>query len=223
MSLNINKQDIHIGHSIRDMRKKVRWSMKILANHLNISVQQLHKYETAYNKISASLLYKIARVFEVPIERFFRNIENDEITVDASKFNILLIEDNLNDEIAIRDAINSFPNETNLYSIHEPSKALDYFRSVHSNNHLKPDIILLELNLQKSSGLDLLKNIKRDKNLNLTPVVLLADRNNADEITSSYNLHAGGFIVKSCSIQELKDQVHNILFYWTKLVTLPRQ
>jgi len=224
--MEINKQDIYIGSSIRCIRKKMQFSLKLLAQELNVSIQQLQKYETAKNKVSASLLYEISRIFEVPIARFFQNFEPSNIEQHNCGFNILLIEDNINDELIIRKAITDFPEKTNLYCVKDGHKALEFFCSLHNvacRGCIQPDIVLLELNLAKTDGLDILKNIKRDRQLNSTPVVLLTDRENTDDMNSSYNLHAGGLVVKSCSADGLKTQVHNLLSYWAQLVTLPKE
>ncbi|MDF3046985.1 MAG: response regulator [Candidatus Midichloriaceae bacterium] len=224
--MNTQEQDVYIGNSIRCLRKKMQLSLKSLAQKLNVSIQQLQKYETAKNKVSASLLYEISKIFEVPVARFFQNLELTDISQHNCGFNILLIEDDINDELIIRKAITDFPEKTNLYCVKDGEKALEFFCNLHNaacRGCIQPDIVLVELNLAKTDGLSILRNIKRDRQLNSTPVVLLADRENTEDMNLSYNLYAGGLVVKSCSAEGLKTQVHNLLSYWTQLVTLPKQ
>ncbi len=225
MALGINELDVHIGKNIRHFRKKMRWGLKVLAGKLEISLQQLQKYETATNKISASLLYEVSKILQLPIEKLFQTFDSKEYVLEKSGFNILLIEDKLEDELVIRQAIDSFPEKTHVYSIGEGGKAMEFLQKMKNTScmpHAKPDIVLLELNLQKCSGLDILKNIKRDRHLHSTPVVLLTDSTNPCDMQSSYTLNASGLVVKSCSANELRTQMHSLLSYWTQVVSLPR-
>ena len=226
MPLEINESDIFIGNKIRLYRKKMGWGLKLLASKLNISIQQLQKYESSTNKVSASLLYKISKIFEIPIGHFFEAMpEEDDIqNRPKSGFNVLVIEDDLEDEFVIREAISDFPEKVNMYAIREGYKALDFLKELTKNSlsaFVKPDIILLELHLPKMSGIEILKNIKRDKSINYIPVIALTSSTSTEDTLSSYNLQASGLIIKSCSTEEFKAQIHHVLSYWTQLVKLP--
>jgi two-component system response regulator len=229
MSLDINKLDVFIGKQIRFFRKKMTsGGLKTLASKLGISIQQLQKYETAKNKVSASLLYDMAKALGITIEHFFAHF--DEHAIDDSQhkssFNILLIEDNLDEEVIIRDVLHEFPQKMDLYPIHDGFRALDFLREMREEgfkSQAKPDLILIELHLPKCNGLDILKTLKKDKCYTSTPMVLLTDGSNSSEMLMSYNMNASGFIVKSSSTEDFKHQMYNLFNYWTQLVKLPKE
>lgn len=226
MPLHINEKDVYIATNIRCLRKKMRWSLESLAFSLGISIQQLQKYEMAVNKISASMLFELSQIFEMPMEKFFQHVEPRTIDEHNVAFKVMLVEDDVQNEIIIREAIEDFPEKTSLYSIQEGAKALNFLHKLKDSGCkacVMPDLILLELNLEKTNGLEILKDIKRDNKLEYIPVVALTDRENLNEITSSYSFQAGGLIVKSCSVDELKKQVQQTLIYWSQLVTLPKE
>ena len=229
MSLDVNKLDVYIGKQIRLFRKKMTsGGLKSLAAQLNISIQQLQKYETGKNKISASLLYEISKIFEISIDHFFAHYaESSKSEEEQTKqsFNILLIEDNMDEEVMIREVIRDFDQKMDLYPIHDGGRALNFLKELKEDGfkgQAKPDIILVELHLPKFNGLDILKTIKKDKYLSSIPVILLTDTTNTSEMMLSYNMSASGFIVKSSSCDEFKHQMHDLLNYWTQLVKLPK-
>lgn len=219
MITEINELDTFIGNKIRLLRKQRNVGLKYLSCKLGVSLQQLHKYETGVNKVSASLLYKIANIFEVSVEKFFAEFsETQEEPINAG-FNILLVDDDIRDECIIRRAVSDFPAKINLYSVHG-YEVLEFLRNTNSH-YAKPDIVFLELHLFKFEGLNILKNLKRDKNFNSIPVVAITNSVNNQEVCSSYNLQVSGLIVKSCSFSGFQEQIHNALTYWTQLVKLP--
>lgn len=226
MALDINYLDHFIGKKIRFFRKKRRWGLKFLASKINISIQQLQKYETSVNKISASLLFKIADIFGLSIESFFQGIDKEleDKKEQKSNFNILLIEDDISHEFIIRKTISNLPAAINLYSVHDGCKALEFLKNFNhdkSDNIAKPDIIIVELHLPKFSGLEFLKTIKRDRQLHSIPVVVITEGSTQDETLLSYNLQVNSLIVKSSAPEEFQEQIHKTLSYWTELVRLP--
>lgn len=226
MSLGINELDLFIGKQIRFFRKRMNWGLKTLASKLNISIQQLQKYETGQNKVSASMLWEVKQAFEISIDVFFQPFTEIGCTTHSkNSFNVLLIEDNLDEEFLIREAIRDFSQPMELYVVHDTEKTLDFLNALGQTpfkNPMKPDIILLELHLAHAVSLDLLKSIKRDKHLNSVPIILLSNTTNHKEIELSYNLNAAGLIIKSPAQEEFKAQIHDLLNYWSQLVTLPQ-
>jgi CheY-like chemotaxis protein len=222
----ISELDMFIGKRIRFFRKKRGWGLKLLASKLNMSIQQFQKYETCVNKISASLLFEVSRILELPVANFFDGFrENQEYKNKAKEsFNILLIEDNINEEFLIREAVAEIPLKVNLYSLQDGYKALDFLKNLHQNSFnklIKPDIILLELHLPKFNGLEFLKNIKKDRNFYPVPVIIIANSLTNEEALACYNLQVSGVIVKSTSSEKLKEQILTAVSYWAQLVKLP--
>ena len=78
-----SQMDICIGEMINLMRNKFGMSQNDLAAHLGVTFQQVQKYESAENRISASRLHQIASVFQIPVARFFNEIDNGLLIDDA--------------------------------------------------------------------------------------------------------------------------------------------
>lgn len=218
--LQISQLDVLIGAKIRHFRKKMGWGLKLLSYKLNISIPQLQKYEKGINKVSASLLYNIAQIFEISIENFFDNYI-DPATLKET-INILLIEDNIEDEIVIRQSISECSGKLDLYTITNASGVEEFFKNINNPNghNAKPDLILLEWYLPKISGLEIIHAIKKNSSLSHIPIVILTNATNPQDILQSYNLHASGVVIKSCDPEAFKLQIHNILSYWTETVVL---
>ena len=86
---------------------------------------------------------------------------------------------------------------------------------------IRPDIILLDLNLPQKDGREVLAEIKDDPELKRIPVVVLTTSRNEEDIAQSYNLHVNCYITKSRNISELFKIVKGIEEFWLKTVTLP--
>jgi CheY-like chemotaxis protein len=85
----------------------------------------------------------------------------------------------------------------------------------------KPDLVFLDLNLPIINGFDVLRDIKRRQFLQNTPVVIFTRSPKEGDMNKSYGLHASGFIHKSFSYNEVKQQLHRTLAYWLETVQLP--
>lgn len=227
MSLNINELDLYLGKRIKVFRIKMCWSLKTLAMKLGISVQQLQRYETGVNKISASLLYMIAHEFKTDVAFFYEGYRGLPIGLSLSHppSNILYIEDNKDDEFLFRKALMEFPEKLNVFTCHDGEEAMNFFRGLDKDSLFfpQPDLIFLDLALPIISGFDLLRDIKRRPILQNIPVVIFSRNASHEDMLKSYYLHASGFINKSFSYNEVKEQLHKTLDYWIHTVVLPTQ
>lgn len=217
-----NDLDEFLAKKVRFFRLKMNWPLKTLAAHLNISLQQLQRYEQGVNKISASFLFDLSKAFQVNIQDFFDGYLSQEIT-NPKTFNILLIEDSPDDEFLFRKALEEFPEKLDIYVLKDGEEAYNFFLNMVDNfTFSKPDIIFMDLNLPGIKGLDLLKEIKRKPILQDIPVVMLTTSLNDEDMVQSYHLQASGFIRKSFNFQSFCENLHQTLTYWVKTVSLPR-
>jgi CheY-like chemotaxis protein len=228
MPLHINELDLYLGKRIKTFRTKMRWPLKTLAMKLGISIQQLQRYETGLNKISASLLYTIAQELNTDVAYFYEGYEGlpKSVSLHTTPNNILLIEENKDDETLFRQAVMEFPEKLNVFSCSDGEEALNFFRQLEHSSALffpKPDLIFLDLALSSLNGFEVLKDIKRRPNLQNIPVVIFSRNSSHEDMLKSYCLHASGFINKSFSYAEVKEQIHKTLAYWIKTVVLPTQ
>lgn len=219
-----DKRDEILGKKVAYFRGRMNWPLKTLAGDLGVSIQQLQRYEKGINKISATMLFELAKIFKVDLSCFFEETES-VLPSDPDVFNILLVEDNVNDEFLLRKALSEFPKKLNIYTINDGFAATNFLNDVNSGLEQdlpKPDLIFLDLHLPLMRGLDILKDMKRKIQLQEIPVIVLSSSLNPEDRSSAYGLQASGFIRKSFDYEEFKEHILKAMFYWTNVVELPR-
>ncbi len=219
----VDQKDEILGKKVTLFRRKMNWPLKMLAAKLEVSIQQLQRYEKGVNKVSASMLYHLSKIFRVDLTCFFEGFEAS--ADDEDVFNVLLIADSASDEFLLRKALIDFPKRLDIYAINDGQAALNFFNDVaHESEQAlpKPDLIFLDLHLPSVCGLDVLKDVKRRAHLNEIPVIILSTSLNADDRSAAYSLQASGFIRKSFTYKEFKNQLCKAMSYWTDVVELPR-
>ena len=214
--------DDFLAKRVRFFRKKKNLPLKTLADELGISLQQLQRYEQGVNKISASLLYQLAHLFQVTIETFFEGYHPTE-TLEPVNLQVLLVEDNAHDEFLFRKAFSKFPQKVDIYVIGDGEKALRFFQNPLEESSLvfEPDIIFLDLNLPHLRGFDLLEHLKHKPSWKNIPVIILSNSLSEDDVTQSYALQASGFIRKSFNFEDFCHDLEKTLLYWHEAVKLP--
>lgn len=217
----IDQKDEMLGKKITFFRHKMNWPLKTLAASLEVSIQQLQRYEKGVNKISATMLHQLSKIFKIDLVCFFEN----PTTQEKDTYNILLIEDNSSDEFLLRKALADFSKKLHIYTISDGQVALNFLSDIsHDSVQMlpTPDLIFLDLHLPSVRGLDILKDIKRRVHLNEIPVIVLSSSLNTDDRTAAYSLQASGFIRKSFAYNEFKEKLNKAMAYWTDVVDLPR-
>ena len=142
---------------------------------------------------------------------------------DLSKpIEILLIEDNPGDVRLTIEALKEGKIKNNLNVCGDGEKAIDYLyrRDLHTDTP-RPDLILLDLNLPRIDGRDILLKIKEDPDLKRIPVVILTTSKAEEDIIKSYNLHANCYITKPVDLDQFISVVKGIKDFWFKIVKLP--
>ena len=140
---------------------------------------------------------------------------------DKNTFKILLVEDNLADIRLTEQAFIESKIKTILYNVKDGVEAINFLRK--SGKYTKvcrPDLILLDLNLPKKNGLEVLKDIKQDEDLKRIPVVVLTISANEEDLIKAYDLHANAFVNKPLEIREFYHLVKSIEEFWFKVVKL---
>ena len=143
-------------------------------------------------------------------------------TVKGKPIEILLVEDNPDDVILTREAFAESKIMNNLQVVENGEEALKYlYREKPYAETVRPHLILLDLNLPKISGREVLEKIKRDENLMDIPVVILTTSKAEEDILRSYRLHANCYITKPVDFGKFMDIVRTIESFWFSVVTLP--
>ena len=137
---------------------------------------------------------------------------------------ILLIEDNIGDARLTMEALKEGKVKNNLSIIYDGVEAIDFlFRR---NKYLlapRPDLILLDLNLPKKNGREVLAEIKEHESLKRIPIVVLTTSKSEEDILSTYNLHANCYITKPIDLGKFLNVVKSIEDFWLTLVQLPNK
>ncbi|WP_309396522.1 response regulator [Cerasicoccus maritimus] len=136
--------------------------------------------------------------------------------------NILLVEDNPGDVILTKEAFaeNKLRNEIHVAS--DGAEALAYLRrEAGYESTPRPDIILLDLNLPKLGGREVLKAIKSDPKLKSIPVVILTTSADEVDICEAYRAHANCFITKPVDLDQFLKAIQTVHSFWIDIVKLP--
>jgi CheY-like chemotaxis protein len=141
---------------------------------------------------------------------------------EAPPVEILLVEDNPGDYRLTQEALKEGKVYNNLYWARDGVEALDFLKQVGKfADAPRPDIILLDLNLPKKDGREVLEEIKRDSNLRAIPVVILTTSKAEEDVLRSYDLHANCYVTKPVDLDKFIVVVQSIDRFWLTVVTLP--
>ncbi len=135
---------------------------------------------------------------------------------------VLLVEDDAADVLIAREALRAGKLSSNLNVVSDGVEAMSYLRrqGAHSTAH-RPDLILLDLNLPRKDGREVLAEIKADPSLKRIPVVVLTTSEDERDVLRSYELHANCYIPKPVELGRFIDIVRSIEDFWLTIVTLP--
>lgn len=135
---------------------------------------------------------------------------------------ILLVEDNSLDVKLTREALKEGKVKNNLHVVRDGEEALDFlFRRGAHVKAAKPDIILLDLNLPRVDGREVLAAVKADAGLRRIPVVVLTTSKADQDILRSYHLNVNCYITKPVDMNQFIDVIKAIDHFWFSVVTLP--
>ena len=135
---------------------------------------------------------------------------------------ILLVEDRTSDVELMREALQECHGTYHLHVVMDGEAALAFLHQKEPYGSApRPDLILLDLNLPKLNGREVLAAIKADPKLKLLPVVVLTTSTSAQDIIDSYELHANCCITKPADVDQFFEVVQATLKFWLTFVALP--
>jgi CheY-like chemotaxis protein len=136
---------------------------------------------------------------------------------------ILLVEDNPGDERLTREALKEGKVFSNLYWVKDGVEAMEFLRRGGKHSAApRPDLILLDLNLPKKDGREVLQEVKSDESLRRIPVVVLTTSKAEEDVIRTYNLHANCYVTKPVDLEKFIVVVKSIDMFWLTVATLPR-
>jgi len=144
------------------------------------------------------------------------------MTDGRSPVEILLVEDNPGDERLTREALREGKVYHNLHWVKDGVQAMEFLRRQGKYASVpRPDIVLLDLNLPKKDGREVLEEIKSDEDLKRIPVVVLTTSKAEEDVLRTYNLHANCYVTKPVDLEKFIVVVKSIDVFWLTVVTLP--
>ena len=144
-------------------------------------------------------------------------------TAAGRAIDILLVEDDPGDELITREAFEHNKLKNRLHVAHDGQQGLDYlYKRGEYADAPRPDLILLDLNLPKYDGRQLLEKIKSDNDLCHIPVVVLTTSSAEEDILKSYKLHANAYVTKPVDLDQFMNAVRQIDEFFVQVVKLPR-
>ena len=146
------------------------------------------------------------------------------IGTDAEPIEILLVEDSPGDVRLTREAFKDAKVHINLHVASDGAEAMAFLgREEHYVDSPRPDLILLDLNLPKKDGREVLGEIKESPTLKSIPVVILTTSASEEDILRSYRLHANCYITKPVDLDGFLKIVKSIDGFWLSVVKLPHE
>ena len=140
----------------------------------------------------------------------------------AQKREILLAEDSTADVRLMQEVIKECGLDCNLHVVEDGSKVVDFLmHRAGFESAPRPDLILLDLNMPREDGYDVLTEIKSSRDLRLIPVIVLSSSSSAVDIRSAYQLNANCYISKPASMIDFVKVMKSIADFWFNTVKLP--
>ena len=145
-------------------------------------------------------------------------MENNRI----EPINILIVEDNYADIRLVQEVFKEGKLYVNLDAVNDGIEAMAYLRKEDKYKDAnRPDIILLDLNMPRKNGYEVLEEVKIDDNLKRIPVIVMTISKAEEDILKSYNLHANAYIVKPVGLNQFIEVIRSLEGFWLTIVKLP--
>ncbi len=144
------------------------------------------------------------------------------MSIKIEPINILLIEDSEGDVRLVQEALKEGKLHNRLFVVRDGVEGMDFLlKRGKYQTAIRPDLILLDLNMPKKDGREVLAEIKQHEDLKRIPVVILTTSNSEADILKTYNLHANCYIVKPLNLDDFIRVVRSIESFWLSIVKLP--
>lgn len=135
---------------------------------------------------------------------------------------LLLVEDNEDDIVLIEEAFAEAKLMNVIYKVKDGEEALAYLRQEGKYKHVqRPGLVLLDINMPKKNGFEVLKELKADPRLQALPVVMLTTSDREEDIARSYNDGACSYIRKPMTLERFAQVVKDFELYWTLVSRVP--
>ncbi len=134
---------------------------------------------------------------------------------------VFVVDDNISDLLLAEEVFANFSEQVTVTTFQSGAAALDAMRPPDS---ICPDVLLLDINMPKMNGFEVLQAMKADERLKLIPVVMLTTSVAPDDVSKAYSLFASSYVVKAVDFANFLQQIESFVTFWTKtrLLNWPR-
>jgi CheY-like chemotaxis protein len=227
----VAKNDVQkqFGTSVRAWRTRLGFSQEELAGRAGLHRTYVCDIERGARNVSLKSIEKLARALNIPVPMLFDYDRPSEGTgptnLQAGMVEILFVEDDPTDVELTARALREAKFANRIHVVRDGAAALEFlFGQREGNNHPpaeRPHMILLDLNLPKVSGSEVLRRIKSDSRTRSIPVVVLTSSKFDRDITASKKLGAEAYIVKPVDFESLSRVVSQLSLQWALLKPQP--
>jgi CheY-like chemotaxis protein len=142
----------------------------------------------------------------------------------TQKVEILLVEDNPGDVVLFMEALEETRVRTNLNTVEDGEEALSFLRRQgHYKYSPRPHLVILDLNLPKLNGREVLQEIRSNADFNAIPVIILTTSKSDKDMHESYQLHANCYIVKPVDLKNFMSVLKEMAHFWLNVARLPME
>jgi CheY-like chemotaxis protein len=144
--------------------------------------------------------------------------------MDGIPVEILLAEDNPGDVALTRRALRHSKVHNNLHVVQDGEEAMRFLRREGDHSEApRPDLVLLDINMPRKTGLEVLEDVKSDQDLRTIPVCMLTTSEDDQDILAAYARHANAFVKKPVDLEQFVEVVRQIEEFWFTIVKLPKE
>jgi two-component system response regulator len=216
------------GDTVRFWRSRRGITQEALAERADVHRTYICDLEGGTRNVSLEIIDRLAQALEIPASDLFSNRTGPATEGKTSKtvaakqlINILLVEDNLDDSDLTLWALKQGNIANHVDVVDNGAAALDYLQCKGAYSKRKPDnhpqLVLLDLNLPKINGLEVLRQIKSDPQTRDIPVVVLTVSSRSQDVVTSRQLGASAYIVKPVSLQNFSETIPKLDLEWAVL------
>jgi two-component system, chemotaxis family, response regulator Rcp1 len=135
---------------------------------------------------------------------------------------ILIVEDSPSDVFITKEAFKLTNGGHHIHVAHDGVEAMEFLRKEGKHSHAPcPDIVLLDLNMPRKDGREVLGEMKNDQKLRCIPVIVMTSSGAERDVDEAYSLHANCYVTKPADFDQFKDLIKTIQTFWFSKATLP--
>lgn len=137
-----------------------------------------------------------------------------------------MADDDADDRFLVKEAFQEIGENHQINFVENGEQLMDYLEKRNTftpENAPPPDLVLLDINMPKKNGIEVLREIRENRKLSSIPIVVLSTSNSEEDILRSYELGANSFITKPIGFDQLVESLKNLNTYWFETVSLPKK